>query len=572
MEGINFDYACIAACPPDVQIDEQPEGLEIDFELLRSLAAVHDQYETKEGIIFGVDTALFPAGQERRWHLLRTDKIRGISGLLFNAHSRLKRSASAPHKLPEGKVYVGWCDTPLIKSGTTIPADLPRSAVPPHPGFEEISGRSVAKQGNMTITAGAFGTSASVSGGQTRTKMYKSGPVQAARSKDQDFHRVLSNASETPCILWDDSVKRAWLLPAVSALLFASLCYVKINKYEFKAEPVLHSASTSNTEAAQSRSIGARFGVRSMVASLLQSINSWIRTQPASTSDIKTEEPTYAQPSNNANKSAVSCLRDNYFREVLTADGWKVPENEPITFRDIVMRIWGRMVVAEELCYSPQSTQMLGSDDELLGYDLREAISDGPIYLRSINVNAMPSLSSWCRLARARRLQIIFCGKVGSVIECSSPNCSPCCSEACQTQSAARGTLSCLLQDLKSFYGEAGWNSPLCLPIGPIGSNLGWIPSGHECLSHSNTGLLKADGPCACCADLDRLQSIALRIGMPERHSAFAAINRKWNAWVRKISGQRRPMQEEVSEWLDNEALQGYGAIRFGRSVTRPPE
>lgn len=59
----------------------------------------------------------------------------------------------------------------------------------------------------------------------------------------------LHNAEQTPIILWDDTVKRAWLLPAVSVLLFFTICQFKLLSLNFD-RPFSYMTSLSTPGAA----------------------------------------------------------------------------------------------------------------------------------------------------------------------------------------------------------------------------------------------------------------------------------------------------------------------------------
>ncbi|KAK9342835.1 hypothetical protein V1522DRAFT_447684 [Lipomyces starkeyi] len=561
-----FEYACIAECPPYVQFSN-PEGLEIDFDLLISLAAVRNRRVVKEGVIlFGPKTAIIPAGGERRWHVLDTDEVR-LPKLLQSAHEYLRHrpgSTASPSEfgeLPTGKVFVGWCEKPLVRIGTTEPADLLQSGVSPHPGLNQVNGQNVGYQWSGQLAIGILGPQVGFGVVKSSARTFKPGSVVGKGSTPKYYIELLTQASERPCIIWDNSVKRAWLLPAVSVLLFGVLCHIHAHGYIFAQGSEFPSLSAPDTEARQLTSKYLISGAWSMIAAIIKSREPRRNTQQRPASSNGTSALKYAQPSDNAKKSAFDCLRDNFPLEAIASKGIALPEGQRRKFCDIVTDIWTGMQAGEDICYNQNSPTMQGNANELLGYDLFKVIYSLPLHIRTINVDAVsnysPNLRSWCRIARELRLQIVFCGRVGPVIECSAPDCQPSCSMVCHRHVAAQGTLSCFLRDLKHFYGFDRWQSPESLPIG---HNSRWIPSGNKCLSHSRSGPGQSDGPCVCCADLNRLQEIV----QASNSRQTSSLSRKLRDFLGRLIGDR-PMQREISEWLNGKSLEGSGAVRFGR-------
>jgi hypothetical protein len=469
-----FRYACIAPFPSTKSLyDSAREGLEIDLDLLLMLASVDREMATDDGIIlFGFDTALIPLEppESKRWHFLTTDGkqitpmriSKVLNGLKLRAQGKMSNYYST------GKVYVGWCGNPVVKIGTAeldldlVEDALMASGVPDVKKLEERSEKTSSMDVSLLSRKGFLGSALGISGGTKRETKFRQVAVVAKRTQAENFERVLDAACATPCILWDNSILRAWLLPAVSVLLFASLQYVEWKRYTFRRK-------------------GA---------------------------DGHFERATvhYAQLSADAKRAALSCLRQNKTLQVDEADGHVVGED--ISFEDIVRDIWLGMSIGEDECSSEITGRRYETVNSLLGYDLKEAICGTRIHLRTLKV--MGSMESWKPLAHVKQPQVIFYRRVGPVITCGSSACSSACCE----QNSTQGVLSCLLQDLKVFYGES-WDKqsklqsfPLNLLRLPIGDDFEWIPSGPEAFTHYDKSCRMEGLPCACCEKLERLQSI----------------------------------------------------------------
>ena len=471
-----FRYACIS--PPLSNSLYQPakEGLEIDFDLLVKLAAVDREIKTDVGIILlGFDTALIPLEppESKCWHFLATDGRQITPNRIKNDIDRLKLPAQSnmSNQYNTGMVYVGWCDNPLVKIGTTeseprlAEEALMTSGVPDVKKLEELSENVSVAGLSLVSSVGFLGSALGISSGTRRQKMFRQVTVVAKRTPTNNFERVLDSACTSPYILWDNQTQRAWLLPAVSVLLFASLRYVIWKRYTFKR-------------------IGGE-------------------------GTFKSSAFRYAEPSTDAKWAAVSCLRQNRRLLVEAADGLIMDGTDnDIFFEDIVRDIWLGMSEGEDVCSSEITGRKYEPAHSLLGYDLQEAICGPRIHLRTLRI--LDFMKSWKPLAKVKQVQVVFCRNVGPVITCNSSECS----HACCEQQGTQGVLSCLLQDLKYFYGEC-WNTPPKLPRAlqtppglPVGDNFEWVPRGSEIFKHLDEIGSIEDAPCACCGKLDRLQSI----------------------------------------------------------------
>lgn len=458
-----FSYACIATFP---SLHSEKEGLEIDFSLLVQLAAVDQEIVTDDGtILFGFDTALIPLNppESRRWHFLAT-KGKQITPARVKKEfgeenermegSNVRFVGRLEHDYRKGNVYVGWCAAPVVKIGTVDSDTAPVGDISMSSGlscvkeFEELAEKSSGKDVSFFSRIGFLGFSVGASGGKKEEKKFKQVSVVAKHTLESNFEGILSAARSTPCILWDQFAGRAWLVSAISALLFASMRYAKWRNYSFKR-------SQTNGQ-----------------------------YEPATVD--------HAPEFTNTTTGPEAALRQSQLLLVDEADG--VTVNDEILFENIVKRMWSEMSIGYDLCFSSVTGSKLEIKESIIGYDLNEAVCGKRKYLRSLPVSRC--MKSWQPLAYFKDAQVIFCRDMGTVIRCNSPTPE---SLDCCTQNYPKGALSCLIEDLRTFYGEC-WDIPLNLPaLLPnsgalsIGSEYEWIPP-------------KEVGPCS-----RSLHSIALK-------------------------------------------------------------
>lgn len=104
---------------------EQTQGLEIDLDLLVEVAAVDQEAQFTNGspISFGFDTAIVPLEpvESRKWHFFRTP---GRQITAMRALRELRKHFGEEVELARqpllGKVYVGWCNNPIVDSLPSI--------------------------------------------------------------------------------------------------------------------------------------------------------------------------------------------------------------------------------------------------------------------------------------------------------------------------------------------------------------------------------------------------------------------------------------------------------------------
>ncbi|MCJ1349839.1 hypothetical protein MMC31_008081 [Peltigera leucophlebia] len=446
-----FSYACIAVLPSLHYVDHSgTEGLEIEFNLLLELAAIDREILTEDGLIlFGFDTALIPLKppESRRWHFLVTDGRQITPARVKKEFDKMKQTdgkgdfhfkGKLEPRFRNGKVYVGWCAAPVVTIGT-IDSDTAAvydismsSGLSNVIELEESMGRSSGNEVSFMSRIGFLGSSIGASGGKKTEKKFQQVNVVAKRTQKSSFEGILASARATPCIMWDQSVERAWLVSAVSTLFFASLRYARWNKYTFKRKQT-----------------DGRF-------------------EPAEL-DHAREDLT------DTTSGSESALRQSQMLLVDKAAGFDV--NDEISFGDIVKQMWLEMADGEDICISSTTGSKHNMNESIFGYDLNEAICGTRKHLRTLPVS--PCIQSWQPLAQVKMAQIIFCKDVGTVVRCKSVlSYADCCARA-----YPKGALSCLLQDLRVFYGER-WDKPLNPPAPlSIGNGYEWVPSGCESLS-----------------------------------------------------------------------------------------
>ncbi len=518
-----FDVACVGEMPPSLQVDvgDRPEGLEIDWDQLMGLTDVSRFLRNPDGgvVLLGLDTALVQLApiETRRWHVVRgqgTSIFPWLPGAMAGTPPstlNLQRESEArkiveslsadPTGLKEGamktwvrlrqrsretrpdledkfgyargKVYVGWCSEPIVTIGSSKPSEEFLDRFDRQTNVPEVTNNIVALANvndvqvwNLGAKLGFMGFG--VDGGYARHHGEQRAvqPLAAEVRLNHLFRSQLRSARLTPCILWDDTLRRAWLVPGTCALLFASLCYF------------------------------ARLGL------------SFDR-------DIQ-----YATPSNDAAMSAQNCLLGNQLLQ-LTTEG----EPDGVTFGRLVLDMWEDMQKAQAVCRSTVSNRKHVRPGVVFGYDLYDLLGPGRVALRYLDERvAGPSLRGWEPLARLENTQVIFCNSVGQVIVCVSRSCpgAP-CQGFCE--SASRGTsgiLSCLLQDFKTFFSK-DWDSYAQSGTLLVRSGFEWVPRGPDPFGHSSHHPHVPGSPCQCCARLDRLQAI-----MPVRRFFLTRVLRRW--------------------------------------------
>jgi hypothetical protein len=422
--------------PIEIPIDSAPGGLEIMPDLLIKLAQVdrEDKILGTVPILYGFDTALVPLqpATDRRLHFFVTEgrqitPRRAEKELLrLGLEDMLLKGSIGP-----GKVYVGWCPNFVVGIYSNSMAAFcdcvtNSSSIPTSGRLEEQSERSSSKDVSFPVRLGLFGSSFGISTTAKREAKYKAVSTVAPRNKEPNFERVLSSASNIPSILWDNDKKTAWLFPIVSVLAFASLRHIESMNYTFRTQ--------------QNEKAGIHYSIYK-----------------------STEEKNTAE-------EARKVLSQNSPLVVDTAEGCPIAAR--MTFETLVRDIWEEMCDGEDLCID--GTTGLNREDSqgIFGYDLSEATSGTRPRLRKLQF--LPEMKKWSLLFQVRWVQVIFSQNVGSLLSCSC--------DSMHQQPTRKGTLTCLLADLRKFYGGK-WKT-VATDSGstglPIGEKFEWTPVGED--------------------------------------------------------------------------------------------
>ncbi|KAL9568935.1 hypothetical protein ACKAV7_006921 [Fusarium commune] len=528
-----FKYVCIAESQRklDLGIPEHQGGLQIDFDMLLPLAGVSRAMwlTDKRVVLFGAETALIQIEpyEARRWHFLRTpgrivrleDIKLAVPSLDPNIEWDIPESEPRKFTYEPGMAYIGWCDSPMIKIGTRRPSkSLLAAVIRPSPIpvptnnilelAEESKGRSV----NLNFQVGFSGIVAAGAGGDRsrgRTYMVSNLNRFVPHESFPPFEVTLEQAISTPCILWDNFAKRSWLLPGITALLFTTLC--RIEKLEWTVDGM-----------------------------------------------------TYAHTSNDACRSAKDCLLENQEKRIRTKTGGLLTE----PFAEFVQQVWSGMNDAEKVCrrHGGEGTKHT-KEDVVFGYDLTDLLGSRSVKLRYLDSNiAGNNLRSWVQLAQQDDVMVIFCGRIGPVIDChwvepveadgngeQAVACSCSCSDSCRSLGNTEGVLSSLLEDLRSFS-DTDWGTQTSDSV-TLRQGITWkarITRGFHLFEHERQQHNQGTA-CTCCQSLERLQSLdsTRKPGM---------IRRVWDL----LTGQPG---EGVDIYKPRE-LNGPWAVRFG--LVRP--
>lgn len=393
----------------------QRSGLEMDLTLLQELAGVDREMKTDYGIIqYGFDTAIFPIEptDERKWHVVVTrgkqiTPLRLKNALLGATDGRRVRMAQS---FSPGKVYVGWCPhftiTFYANTYNTLrdpDNPFPSSGLPILDNNFQHTERTLARDSSVNIRGGLF----AFLGGSTgikREKKYKQSIVRyrKVQGKDQNFHDVLLAATRTPCILWTDRQKEAWLLRGVSVSLYACIAYTQLQQCSFHLKQ-------NNGKFAD-----AEMDIPDFVADL--------------------------------GEAASDILRRNASLVVKSINGFQAADGKP--FSDIFRDIWEDMCCADDLCRT-DSGKRLEEGKHLCGYDLSEVIYKKPFHVRKLKfLNAM---KCWKPLADLEDAQVIFCQSMENVI---TSGCNTTSHSGGDSTLHLSGSLRCLFRDFKGLYGH----------------------------------------------------------------------------------------------------------------------
>lgn len=457
-----FRYAVILTLPESYVKSTDPgvEGLEIDFDSLIELSAVDREATLANGgqIFYGFDTALVPLEpiEAKRWHFIMTKGVQLTPRRVEKEIKRLDLTAlvTTTDKIPErvhGRVYVGWCPDPHINlyfapQSTRLSNRvlIENSGVPPSGTIEKCSEHSVRKAFSVPLRIGFPGTSFGLTADVRRKKKYEFITTVAEKKKGTNYEDILTCAAIIPCILWDNASEKAWLLPLVSVLAFASLRLVEAREYSFQKQE----------------------GGKRVDASI-----SYLKDIKATTT-----------------AAAEMVLRRNRSLLIHMASGEYVPEGH--SFESLVRDIWEGMCDGEDLCIDPNTGVNRDVKESILGYDLSEVMCHRNPQTRRLEV--LPSMEHWKPLCSESRLHVIFTRNVGDALSC---NCIMGNGTITHQPPSESGTLMCLLNDLRGFYGP-NWDTAVQSNVVglPIGGSHEWIPHNSSCCVWERQKITKIRG------------------------------------------------------------------------------
>jgi hypothetical protein len=363
-----FEFACVvnnAPYPYHHLTDTLEPGLTLDFSLLVALAAVEREIISTEGVfLLGFDTALIPLDplHSKRWHILcKPGKQITSRDIASYDLSRL-----AGDKCPRGTVSVGWCPTSVLNMGTSNSGvNTKTSGITKATEKKNLAETSRAIQFQFGAQGGIGGSALLGNVAYQRQMTSKQAAVVSIRSAAENFGRV-TQASSIRVIVFDNKTKKAWMVPAVVALLFSSLCLIEKENF-------------------------MRFEDKSGNAVFF----------------------TYASKSHNAEESAAEALKSN--RDIFMR---RLESYRREAFNDLIKAIWYDMTRGENICRNESTGQLVYEKNRVFGYDLSEAILGKAIHLRGFKADG--ATANWATLTK--EIPVIFVADVGRVIQTRLPN------------------------------------------------------------------------------------------------------------------------------------------------------
>ncbi|KAF8537314.1 hypothetical protein BDD12DRAFT_982239 [Trichophaea hybrida] len=390
------DYENNPNCPLD-------PGLTLDFELLTMLAGVEREVLSSKGVfLVGFDTALIPLRplEKKRWHFL----FKPGQQITSQDIASLDCQPLTSDNYLRGTVSVGWCTTAIVAMGTSMDGvNTNISNAAPALGLEIEAENIKAIQFQLGAQVGIGGSALTGSIAYKRQITRTQAAVVAVRSPAENFDELITQASPRRLLVFDTVTERAWLVPAVSVLLFASLCLIYQREYRLEDE---FGGGTSFT---------------------------------------------YASKAHDAQKSAMNALEAN--RNIFMR---RMNSGTRMQFNDLVKGVWYDMARGENLCRNQQSRRLLYNGDRLIGYDLSEAILSQPLHLRGVKIDS--SMGNWAVLTK--EIPVVFVADIGQVIQTTL------CTSSCSFQHETKGLLSCTVHDFLAAFG-CNWRAgtPACLAI-----------------------------------------------------------------------------------------------------------
>lgn len=215
--------------------------------------------------------------------------------------------------------------------------------------------------------------------------------------------------------------------------------------------------------------------------------------------------------------------------------------------------IWGLVERGLDSLSATTNNKKHISTGVIFGYDIYDVLSTGHIQLCYLDrKRAGPNFRGWEPLAKKEELHVIFCNRVGSVIQCDAGSCAgrP-CQQFCHHLEGTKGVLSCLLPNFKRFFGSNRGEYEESGAL-PISSSFERILSSSRIFNHFNKRIPDG-GVCEYCAELDRLQSIV-------EHNELCFFSRLiYNTF--RVPTINRYFRD--SAWLEKTYTVRFGSVSF---------
>jgi hypothetical protein len=217
-----------------IKLRDGEYGVEIPFEAMIYFAGIIGPMEYRGGVVLkGFSTIIFPklfpprtANSEPKsvqWHLVYDQKPEPISlTLLADEHSRALWPLTELEILAQGRTFLGCYKEVGIHLGT-------KDTVYDRVGFSKAnipSRKPVFSGFTLGITIPKFG-------GPSAAVQFTKPKRQSLTREERSYEDILSYGSSMPLILYDTSDRRAWMVPALGAILHMIHIWASLQKHNF---------------------------------------------------------------------------------------------------------------------------------------------------------------------------------------------------------------------------------------------------------------------------------------------------------------------------------------------------
>ena len=278
--------------------------------------------------------------------------------------------------------------------------------------------KSIGRDWNVQIGLGHIGGIKLQWGGKKESKS-RSLPVVQKRTLASDFERILASSEEEPCILWDHSARKAWLVRKVSVLYLALLRKAERWRYVF--------------------------GLKT----------NW----DLGSGNLPERELHYMHHANAGNSrlgsgcAATSMLRENCRFRVCGADGQRCDYEKSVD--ELVRDISEGMEMGTDLCSGDSGR--IQEKEHLLGYNFQDIMCDKRIMLlRKLRVD--DKIRRWKTIAESEGTHVIFCNRLGPIWDCQCD--LHVCPAGKWRLNPPKGSLTGSYEDFKTIYSTELMRAP----------------------------------------------------------------------------------------------------------------